>query len=695
VSSVPGVLRLTDFELDRASGVRVLPGTTGVTGYRDGAEDYLYERMKGVRDRSVGSDELGSLVHDWATQYHLTAYRSTIFDCLGLSGIAGRRVLELGAGMGAITRWLGQQGAHVHAIEGSMARASVARLRTEDLESVEVYASNFSHFAEPGMFDMVTLIGVLEYSHLYHPDHTEPYAAAAANLRMAAEALTEDGVLVLAIENRLGLKYLNAAREDHSGRLFEGIQGYPWAQTPVTFNLRRLEGLLADAGFGAVQTLVPYPDYKLATTVINPDRCGDEERIHNWMAAPAPGRGPVREGTLYNETLANREIAEAGLLKELANSHLVLAYRGDAGRTADRLGIDLDWSARHYSLGRRAGLRKRITLSGATVACDTRPLGEDAGELTAARAAMQEFGIAYQAADEAHRRGDLVLLEVLGDLIAEGLGERFKAQLRRYRTWLVDEFGTGEGGAAPLVRGEAFDATWWNVVADPETGEWHVIDTEWRLERPVPADYVLWRMLRWFFRGHLVQLPNPLRAQGVEPLVTFALAAAGAELTADQLAAFERAEDEVLRAIAPGPLPTGPSEALAALERVADAPRRFTVLALADDVVAEPALLSAYAAQFTPEDSATLVIYAPGRDPEEAGELVGGALSAAGVGDDGPDMMLVAVEEDPQFELTVALQASVLLADDEPLGAFARLPRVCGRDARDLRAFAEAVWALG
>lgn len=695
MSAVPAILRLSDFELDRSSGVRVLPGTSGVTGYRDGAEDYLYDRMKGVRDRSVGSHELDALVHDWATQYHLTPYRSTIFDCLGLSGIAGRRVLELGAGMGAITRWLGQQGAQVHAIEGSMARASVARLRTEDLESVEVYASNFSHFAEPGMFDMVTLIGVLEYSHLYHPDHTEPYAAAAANLRMAAEALSDDGVLVLAIENRLGLKYLNAANEDHSGRLFEGIQGYPWPETPVTFNLRRLQGLLAGAGFGAVQTLVPYPDYKLATTVINPDRCGDEEGIHNWMAAPAPGRGPVRRGTLYNETLANREIAEAGLLKELANSHLVLAYRGDAERTAERLGIDLDWSARHYSLGRRAGLRKRITLTGSTVACDTRPLGEDPEEVAAARAAMGEFGVGYQAADEPHRRGDLVLLEVLGDVIADGVGERFKAQVRRYRAWLIEAFGTGEGGVAPLLRGEAFDATWWNLVTDPETGEWQVIDTEWRLERPLPVDYVLWRMLRWFFRGHLMQLPSALREQGVEPLLRLALEMAGAEVTADRLAAFERAEDEVLRAIAPGPLPAGPSEALAALERLADAPRRFTVLALADDVVAQPALLSAYAEQFTPADSATLVIYAPGRDPDEAGVLVSGALSAAGVGDDGPDMMLVAVEEDPQFELTVALEASVLLADEEPLGTFSKLPRVSRHDARDLRAFAEAVWAFG
>ena len=162
-------MRLSDFTLDAASGVRTLGETTS---YRDGAEQYLLDGLAGVDDLSVGSTEVAALVKDWPSLYHLSPYRSTLFDCLG--------------------------------------------------------------------FDVVTLIGVLEYSHLYHPLHTEPRAAALANLRRAAQALGEHGALVLAIENRMGLKYLNGAREDHSGRDFEGIQGYPTSGSPVTWSLREL-----------------------------------------------------------------------------------------------------------------------------------------------------------------------------------------------------------------------------------------------------------------------------------------------------------------------------------------------------------------------------------------------------------------------------------------------------------------------
>ena len=446
IADIPRALKLSDFELDAATGVHVLGGADRVTSYRDGAEDYLFQALGSISDRSVGSPDVARLIHDWASLYHLSPYRSTLFDCLGLGSLAGSRVLELGAGMGAMSRWLGEHGAELHSIEGSLARAEVARRRTEDLDNVQVYAGNYSDLAEDGSFDVVTLIGVLEYSHLYHPVHgDDPAAAAVANLSLAAQALGDSGVLILAIENRLGLKYLNGGREDHSGRTFEGVQGYPWSGTAVTWSHRELCRLLAKAGFGHTETLVPYPDYKLARGIINPAHVDDEDRIYNWLANPAPDRGPNRRPTLYNESLAVREFVQAGLLTDVANSHLVLAFTGDPAETGEKLGIELDWTARHYSLDRRPGLRKRITLADGVVDASASPLGETAEEIAETRAAMKAYGLASEPTAEPQARGDLVSLSVLSTITAEGIGAGFEAHVRRYREWLIAEFGTGGG----------------------------------------------------------------------------------------------------------------------------------------------------------------------------------------------------------------------------------------------------------
>ena len=648
-----------------------------------------------MTDRSVGSAEVAGLVRDWASLYHLTPYRTTLLDCLGLDRVAGARVLELGAGCGVMTRWLGERGAEVHAIEGGLSRAEVARRRCEDLANVELYAGNYSALEVDGSFDMVTLIGVLEYSHLYHPLHgDDPVVAASANLELAASALGDEGVLVLAIENRMGLKYLNGAREDHSGRAFEGIQGYPWgAGSPVTWSRRELERLLAGAGFGHVETLVPYPDYKLAHGVVNPDRCSDEDAIHNWLMMPAPDRGATRRPTLYNESLAIREVVRAGLLADLANSHLVVAHRGDPAAVHERLGIDLSWSARHYSLDRRPGLRKRITLADGSVEVTTRPLGEDAGTAAAARAAVREYGVGFEPEPEPRRTGDLLSLHVLEAIVADGLGARYDAHLREYRRWLLGEFGAGEAGGVAMVRGDAFDATWWNVVVHPDTGEWQLIDREWRLEQPVPADYVLWRMLTVFFTHHGVQLSRVIGSGKVGDLVQDGMERAGAVVTGDLLKGFKATERAILRAIQPGPLPAGRCAELERWSALAEAPRSFSVLAFADEVVERPALLTGYARHFGAGDAATLVLYAPGADDGEAAARVEGAMAVAGLGDDAPDLMLLTAAATPEAEAAIAAGSSALLSERAALAPFALLPRAGCDDVHDLRPYAEAVWA--
>ncbi len=118
--------------------------------------------------------------------------------------------------------------------------------------------------------------------------------------------------------------------------------------------------------------------------------------MHNWLDAPAPDRGAERGPLLFNERLAQREVARAGLLLDLANSFLVVAYPESAGASERRLGIERDWVARHYSLGRRGAFQKRATLRDGVVthepAPTARPGGPDAAEIRARIGLSQSAG---------------------------------------------------------------------------------------------------------------------------------------------------------------------------------------------------------------------------------------------------------------------------------------------------------------
>lgn len=676
-------MQLSDFTLDAATGVHLPPGATAAAGYLDGAEQWLLDELPKLSDLGTGSDELRPLMRDWPSLYHLSPYRATLCDCLGFARAGEASVLELGAGCGAVTRWLGERFATVDGVEGSADRARVARARTADLESVRLFSANYSELSGADAYDVATLIGVLEYSHLYHPVHPgDPVRAAVANLQVAHRALRDDGILLIAIENRLGLKYLNGAREDHSGRLFEGIQGYVDGTTPVTWSARQLRDMITEAGFASAQFLVPFPDYKLPHTIINPERVESGHRVEDWLAGPAPDRGAERAPLLFNESLAVGEIVRAGLLTDLANSFLVVAFKGEREAAIEALGLDLDWAARRYSLERRAGLRKRATLRGAVVVHDHAPFG-DRG-LSAEREAVARFGLVHAPSPEAHETGELLLNRVLRAVVRDGLGDELVEHVRAHRAWLLERYGAGSHGAA-LVAGEAFDVTWWNVIAADADGEWRVIDREWRFARPLPVDFLMWRMLVHFLLRHHCELPAAVRELAPDDIVDDVLRRAGVELAPGAAAAFAGLEAELSAASTAGPLPDGPSVMLDAAIAAVTPPRR-NVIAMADEIAGAPELLRTYASAVGETDAVTLVLYAPDRDPDDVAPAIASALSEAGDAAQTADIVLLAAARDSAAELELGADALAVLTDGVPLPAFGRLPRVGSAHARKLRA---------
>ncbi|MEA2131629.1 MAG: hypothetical protein QOJ85_4520, partial [Solirubrobacteraceae bacterium] len=473
-------------------------------------------------------------------------------------------------------------------------------------------------------------------------------------------------------------------------RPFDSVTGYPAGGPAQTFNVRELRELVSAAGFADQAVLLPFPDYKLARTIINAAEVLPGDRIHNWVDTPAPDRGFERGPLPFDETLATREISRAGLLEDLANSVLVLAFAGDRARAAEHLGLDLDWVARHWSLDRRPGFTKRATLrrrGGADAVVVHEPTaiagagaGDERHRVTAACGVRQRLGT------EPFRRGDLLSYRAHEALAAEGLGSRFGALVREHADWLARRYGTGERDAAgvELVAGRAFDATWWNIVVDPDTGDWTSIDEEWELGGPIPLDAVVRRTLQHFADRNRPQLPAPWHEAPAAAFAAQGLQLAGIAASPERRAYLEALETELLRAIAPGPL----EELVVA---------RVQVVALAEEAIASPELLVAYASRFAAEDPVTLVLYAPAAAPDEIAGRLQQAMAGAGLDPDGgPDLVLLAppASDAPAQQEVAAVMSALLTSSAAAPDAFADLPRF-GADALDGLCDLVARWTRG
>jgi precorrin-6B methylase 2 len=471
-------LLATDYRLDEDRGVLVRADAQPFA-YSDGtqSEAYLLQVMRETADVAVGSAELAARIRDWPSRYHLGPARQNLLR--PIEGAIAGAVLEVGAGCGAITRQLGETGATVLAVEGSLERATIAALRCRGLPNVVIVCDNFANVRLPVRFELVTLVGVLEYSRMF----LEGDDPVQQMLGRAAAALSETGLLALAIENQLGLKYLAGAREDHLDVQYAGVIGNYGAKTPVTFGERELRERLARAGFGLVQGLYPFPDYKEPAVLITESgwaepRLNACDLVATSMRRHDPSTGPYR----FSETLARDVFVKNGLGSASANSFFFLAGRGEGARARMPNSSVLAFA---YSTDRARAFAKEMR----TV--------RTSGGLKVVRRALYRAA-APQDAPNRQRLEDEDYIE--GEILHRGL-ERIVAN----PGWTVADVARWIRPLADYLRGRAvggklapslLDCTPFNVIRRAGDGALVAFDLEWE-----PAGGEAQAVERVLFRG--------------------------------------------------------------------------------------------------------------------------------------------------------------------------------------------------
>lgn len=204
----------------------------------------------------------------WPILYHLSELRENIVDWLPMD--KNMKVLEVGSGCGAITGALARKAGEVTCIDLSKQRSLINAYRHADCDNVTIHVGNFQDIepALPCDYDYVCLIGVFEYGQSYIGGET-PFEDF---YKIIKKHMKNGGKLVIAIENKFGLKYWAGCREDHLGTFFSGIEDYPDGGGVRTFSRKGLEDIFKKCGETEYSFYYPYPDYKFMTTLFSDKR---------------------------------------------------------------------------------------------------------------------------------------------------------------------------------------------------------------------------------------------------------------------------------------------------------------------------------------------------------------------------------------------------------------------------------------
>lgn len=498
--------------------------------YSDGGkvEQGLLSSLRNAEDVSLFSTELKRQQKDWPTRYHLSADRASLLR--SFEGVLrSADVLELGCGCGAITRYLGELRATVWGVEGSLMRASIARQRCRDLDNVSIISDKIEDLPFSAQFDIVTLIGVLEYARVYI-EAEDPVQYLLAQSR---RYLKPGGILIVAIENQLGLKYFAGAPEDHGQGVMAGVNDLYGASTPVTFGRRELERRLYEGGFNSVEVHLPFPDYKMPCLVVHP--AGYESGL-DWNLGDLIGCNVHvdRQGVpnpMFSLEAAWPVICRNGLVADMANSLLLVARNG-----GEKAMTDSSLLASHYSPSRGAKTSQSVQFC----------IKDDEVQVVRSRGtADQRVEVEPYLTGRLHSQLLHDVIQRPGWRISElsAWADEWKSALEELVIDL-DRRPEGWEGYSCWLPANTLDAIPRNMVIQASGNQF--IDLEWEGPHALPIELVLYRGLVITF-SCVTSVAKPDDAECVKPenVISKLLGLWGIELTESDYARFRPVMDSL------------------------------------------------------------------------------------------------------------------------------------------------------
>lgn len=450
----------------------------------------------------------------WPILYEFSHIRENILSWLPFTG--EEKVLEIGAGCGALTGILCQKAASVTCIEPSSQYCEINAKRNKKYQNLEILSGDFVSVERSLMqkFDYITLIDAFAYSETYIQSE-DPYTDL---IKILLSHLKPQGRILLGVQNRLGLKYWAGCAEDHTGILFEGLEGYPTTEGIKTFSRNELTAIFKRAEVQSSSWYYPYPDHRLPMTIYSDRRLpvkGELNRLEtNYDRLRLQ---------LFQESPVYDSLIENDLYPEFANSYLVLLGKEAA---ADEISYVKFSNERESAFAIRTEIckdrdGKRYVRKSPVSDCAWKHIqnlsmffeglresyAKENLELNVCSADRDGVRFEYLEGETLEERLDKLLEEGKTDEL-EKLFFTYIDKIRRIHTTesfvITPEFRQVFGNVYPkdecrCAKMSDIDLVPANILIGRERVS--VIDYEWTFCFPIPCNFILYRMIHYYLES--------------------------------------------------------------------------------------------------------------------------------------------------------------------------------------------------
>lgn len=478
--------------------------------YSDGdIENTLLEAAK-----IDGLQELLASNNNWAVLYHCSKIRENILDWYPFKKDAS--LLEIGAGCGALTGMFSRKVSSVTCIELSERRSLINAYRNKGGNNIKIVLGNFQDIEIKEKYDYITLIGVWEYAERYL-DGADPYLCMLERLK---NYLKPNGKLLIAIENKMGIKYWNGAKEDHTGKMYSGLNDYVDDEGVRTFSHQEIEDILVTAGFETYKFYYPVPDYKLPDTIYSDEHLpmpGEIRTYREDYSAP-------RIYNFYDATVQD-QICQDGMFPYFSNSFLVEC--GGAAENVVYAKYSKTIRKEPYAISTIISkkdadyiVQKRAMTVAAQKHIETMPMKQACGLHNLQTAKMYvDHGVCVTEYIEGQDL-DSTLYRYRNnvDLFVREAGNIFETYFKPAEDELID-FVLTEGyqklfGDAAVKEAKCLKVTNIDLILSnlrlTKEGRVYCIDNEWVYDFPIPYGYVVWRSASQLYTKYSIYLKNKI-----------------------------------------------------------------------------------------------------------------------------------------------------------------------------------------
>ncbi|WP_446011901.1 hypothetical protein [Candidatus Electrothrix sp.] len=471
--------------------------------------------LANAQDVSVHSPELFQSWVNGVTEYHLNPDRTNILRALELG--SKLNILEVGCSSGILSRYLGEEGHQVLGIKTGIDCLEAAKLRCSDLPNVRFAATPDDIVAAlEATYDLVVLLPPLPplvyevlQGKIEKKERCCGLAKRAEYLRLLMNTLSEDGALVMAAGNRLGLKYWLGASEDNYGKPYAGLWGYGSRDLhPRMFSRNEWSEIFRLAGSTYHDFFYPFPDHQFAEIILSEEFIRSDPHAHSLLY-----RTRSRDLTVpdwlpdQDEFLHWKSLHQSNYLQDFANSFLIIA-----AKSQERLVEVFPYDFIKLSKNRQRSKYHAVTYKERQHSVVVKKLLD---EQQSKEERNTKAALAHVPSNHKYLQGPLLAELWIDALVMDNRREKFKYLLKEYYQFLQTHLARAE------QPGQFLDLLPFNIILTAD-GQYQWFDQEWKVDcDEISAEFILFRALLWFSFAHDSHISCAMKEENLTSIAEF------------------------------------------------------------------------------------------------------------------------------------------------------------------------------